>query len=242
MTAGSAKPRVLVSVVVGVLLSAHHNTLSAIPVRGSDVDAAGVTEVRHWQERVLLPTQQCELMLRAEYRATTTDAQTAARFYVHSLCFAVPWQGEQALRALTRDDRHWFAISEDFSCQQLALVPQAKAGAQWQTCSLQSVPATALHRSLWGPVRVASAELADMQAAERQVLARVRDGQPYTQFTGSWSEQLWVERFCGRVHEIVNHFERHTACLATLADRLPTVFDGLPAPVYPPFQEAARCR
>lgn len=78
-----------------------------------------------------------------------------------------------------------------------------------------------------------------MHAAERRLLDKLREGAGYERHSDTWSEALWLHRFCGPPEEVVLHFERWQACVARLEPLWARIFDPREGLDYPAFEPAA---
>lgn len=196
---------------------------------------AAHAEVRVWQETLLSDGKPCRLQLRAEYDPPERHADSPwphARFTLDADCLPPGWQSRAALRVVQRNGSVVYAIDESFACQR-------NGGSGWERCELDEVPIAGLYRRVWGPIRLASPDLARLHAQERQLLAETRSSARYETYRDTWSEGLWLRRFCGPPQEVVHHFERWQACLARMRGHWQQLFDANEALDYPPFEPAS---
>lgn len=198
-------------------------------------------ETRQWQERIHLNNHPCIVTFRADYltdeKQKTLLPWPYARFSATSTCFPSAWQATAAMRVLLKTNDEVMAIDEAWQCQRLR---RSAGGGSWQACALSDIPLAGLYRNIWGPVRVASAELKGMHQEELDLLYLLRRGGRYQRFTHSYSEQLWLHRLCGDPIDVVHHFERWQACIATLDTKWPIIFVAETSRRfdYPQFVEA----
>ena len=203
--------------------------------------APAFAEMREWQETVQLNNTACLVTFRADYLSDENAKKSLpwpfAFFSATSACFTSEWQSNAAMRVLTKTAHGFVTVDDALQCRQLnANTP----GMSWQSCALNEVPLVGFYRNIWGPIRVASTELSGMHQEELSLFSRLRANGHYLHFTDTYSERLWLHRFCAKPSDIVHHFERWQACIATLETKWPAIFgsDASRPFDYPQFVEA----
>lgn len=189
-------------------------------------------EFWQWSETVTL-TSPCKLQFSAQYFPDNASARWPnARFSATSNCFNTPWQSQAPLRVLQQEQNVLYTIDEHFVCQKFS-------SNRWQPCTLHEAPLKNFYRTLWGPIRVASSNLKQMHDTEMHILIDRERGDRYEQFSDSFSENLWLRRWCGEPSDIVHHFERWTACVVKLNQQL-VAFKHQLTLSHPAFETAQR--